>query len=1151
MILNRLQKGVMQSLSVNSVFTVGMPFSQYIFPALDDCRTFSPRLLASMLLKPVFGFKSLFFVLLCSILALLFWLPGNAYSKNQSSVYKAIDTARAAVGRSKMEEAQRQAAIEYLDAARADEREAETLNEQLTALRAEAADQPARMERLNKALATDRERELLEWSKRLPADADGETLEQLLEQERTIITDLRAQIGVAGTDLALVLSRPAQAADEITALHRRIEEQSTPIVAQSDEPAALFEARRLRRSSEQHRLQAMLELRLTEQDTATQRQSLHELALRELRYRLGLHEKRVEHLQQRITNRGRRELEALSEQLIKREQELAGDAFVLASAAVANRTMGAELIQQNEHLARDRAALASIEQAGEHIAVTLRDSRTRLDVGGTSERVGRWLWSERRQLETPARLELRLELIRNNLADLRLERIMLSEQQRGLLDMGAVARTLVRAHSQADEEGRSDKNIQNLLLPLLHKRTELLALLESLLQRRIAALEKSEQALQQQIQNAQELQQMLDRYLLWIPSHGVINGKWLQRLPDGLHDLIKPSRFTTVMTLSVQNFYQQPAPWLGSLLLILVLLELRRRAPVHIEALAANTYQIRKDSYQTTLKTLGWTLLAALPAPVTLALLGQLLQGVGNPGRFSHSLGQACVLLALPLLAVQLLRWISMERGLGHAHFRWTRQRRTALHYWLPRIAVVVLPLYFVSSLAFIRRLDLAIDVQARMAIMLSCVALAWALWRLLDVGRLWVIRGVVSEPSTLRKLLRVLLPALLLAVAILALTGYVYSAGMILQSLLASFSLIVMIAIGLGLLARWFLLGERRLMLHRLDERRLAAAHAAEESGEVIPEPEENITLEQVNTQTRRLLRALRLSLLALGLIWVWAAILPAITRLDEIALWHISEIGTDGVTIQQPITLMAVLSGIFTLVLTTVGARNLPGLIEISLLSHIRIDVASRYAITSVLRYAIVIGGTLVGLSFLGMRWSQLQWMAAALTVGLGFGLQEIFANFVSGIIVLFERPFRVGDVITVGDLSGRVTRIRTRATTVLDFDNKEIVIPNKTFITGQLINWTLTDTITRVVIRIGVTHGADVNKVRALLLQAAREDDRVLKEPEPSCWFLTFGAKSLDFELRVFVNTLNQRLEVQNALNTRIMVLFAEHGIEIAAT
>jgi potassium efflux system protein len=1102
-----------------------------------------------MLLKPLLNFKSFFYILWFSALVLPLLSPATAGAKTQPSVFNAIDTARTAIDRSKMEETQRQAAIDHLEAARAYEREAETLKERLTALRAETVDQPKRIERLQKALTINREQELLEWSKRIPADTDGETLEQFLEQERTVISDLRAQIDAVGTDLAQALSRPAQATDEITALRRRIEELSVPFLAQKDEPTVLFEARRLRRSGEQHQLQVTLELRLAEQDTATQRQNFYELTLRELRYRLGLHEKRVKHLQQRIANRGRNELESLVERLIKRERELAGAAAILASAATTNRAMGEELIQQNENLAHDRAALASIEGARERTAVALRDSRTRLDVGGASERVGRWLWSERRRLESLVRLENRLKLIRNDLADLRLERVVLSEQQRSLVDIDAVARTLTEARPETSDEGHAEENANNQLLPLLQKRAELLVLLEPLLQRRISALEKSEQTLQEQIQATEELQQMLDRHLLWIPSHSVIDADWLQRFPEGFLDLVKPSRLITTTKLGMRSFRQQPLIWLGSLLLMLVLLELRRRAPAHIEALAIDTYQIRKDSYQTTIKALGWTLLAALPGPVMLLLLGQLLQGIGDPGRFSHSVGQACMLLVIPLLAVQLLRWISIERGLGHAHFRWTRQRRAALRDGLPRIAVVVLPLYFIDSLAFIRKLDLAIDVQARVAIVLCCVGLAWSLWRLLDVGRLWVVRGETGESSKLRKLLRLFLPLLLLVIATLALAGYIYSAGMMLQSLLASFGVIVTIAIVQGMLSRWFLLGERRLMLQRLEERRAKTAQDSVVAGEVTAEPEENITLEQVNAQTRRLLRTLRLSLLALGLIWVWSGVLPAIARLDEIALWYFSDSGPDGITIQQPVTLMAVLLGIFTLILTTVGARNLPGLIEISLLSHISIDAASRYAITSVLRYAIVIGGTLVGFGFLGMRWSQLQWMAAALTVGLGFGLQEIFANFVSGIILLFERPFRVGDVITVGDLSGRVTRIRTRATTVLDFDNKEIVIPNKTFITGQIINWTLTDTITRVVIRVGVAYSADADKVRTLLLQAAREDERVLAEPEPSCWLLTFGASSLDFELRVFVNTVIHRLEVQNALNTRIMALFAEHGVEIA--
>jgi len=155
----------------------------------------------------------------------------------------------------------------------------------------------------------------------------------------------------------------------------------------------------------------------------------------------------------------------------------------------------------------------------------------------------------------------------------------------------------------------------------------------------------------------------------------------------------------------------------------------------------------------------------------------------------------------------------------------------------------------------------------------------------------------------------------------------------------------------------------------------------------------------------------------------------------------------------------------------------------------------------------------------------------------------------KFVSGLILLFERPFRVGDVISVADLTGRVTRIRTRATTILDFDNREIVVPNKSFITGQLLNWTLSDTSTRVTIKVGVAYGTDPDQVSRLLLEAAAAHPLVLRDPEPCSWFLAFGSSSLDFELRVFVGTVADRLQVQSELHRAIARLFAENGIEIA--
>ena len=181
--------------------------------------------------------------------------------------------------------------------------------------------------------------------------------------------------------------------------------------------------------------------------------------------------------------------------------------------------------------------------------------------------------------------------------------------------------------------------------------------------------------------------------------------------------------------------------------------------------------------------------------------------------------------------------------------------------------------------------------------------------------------------------------------------------------------------------------------------------------------------------------------------------------------------------------------------------------------------------------------------------MAWSQLQWLVAALGVGLGFGLQAIFANFVSGLIILFERPVRIGDTITLGALTGTVSKIRIRATTVTDFDRKEIIIPNQTFITDQLTNWSLSDTVTRVVLNYRVAYGSDQALVHRLLYQAAHENPRVLADPEPQVFFMAYGESTLEFELQVFVNALGDRLFATDELNCRVGELFAEHDINIA--
>jgi potassium efflux system protein len=174
--------------------------------------------------------------------------------------------------------------------------------------------------------------------------------------------------------------------------------------------------------------------------------------------------------------------------------------------------------------------------------------------------------------------------------------------------------------------------------------------------------------------------------------------------------------------------------------------------------------------------------------------------------------------------------------------------------------------------------------------------------------------------------------------------------------------------------------------------------------------------------------------------------------------------------------------------------------------------------------------------------------QWLVAALSVGLGFGLQEIFANLVSGIILLFERPIRVGDTVTIGDITGKVSRIQMRATTLIDADQKEHVVPNKTFITSQLVNWSLSDAITRLVLPVSIAYGSDVELAHKVMLDTVLSTPLILSEPVPSVLIVGFGENALNFSIRIFVSEVANRMPVTHDLYLRLEKALREHKIEI---
>jgi potassium efflux system protein len=346
----------------------------------------------------------------------------------------------------------------------------------------------------------------------------------------------------------------------------------------------------------------------------------------------------------------------------------------------------------------------------------------------------------------------------------------------------------------------------------------------------------------------------------------------------------------------------------------------------------------------------------------------------------------------------------------------------------------------------------------------------------------------------------------------------------------------------------RWLLMEERHVEFDRAKLRRNEIMEAREKNEEIPPLNENYINLQNISDQARVLLKTITV-IVFVSMCWAFLKnALPTLDILDSVVLWS-NDVTTSSGIISESITLKNIVFSTALITLCILAAYNLPGLLELLLLRHLTLSQGTSYAITSITKYILIVFSILSGASQLGLEWSKLQWLIAALGVGLGFGLQEIVANFVSGLIILFEKPIRIGDTVTIGGFTGNVTRIQIRATTISDWDRKEVIIPNKNFVTDQLINWSLTDPITRVVFKVGVAYGSDTQLAQQLLLEAAKAHPKVLKEPTPDAFFMAFGASTLDLELRLYVNSLSDRLAVTHEINQAIDSSFKAHNIEIA--
>jgi small-conductance mechanosensitive channel len=252
--------------------------------------------------------------------------------------------------------------------------------------------------------------------------------------------------------------------------------------------------------------------------------------------------------------------------------------------------------------------------------------------------------------------------------------------------------------------------------------------------------------------------------------------------------------------------------------------------------------------------------------------------------------------------------------------------------------------------------------------------------------------------------------------------------------------------------------------------------------------------------------------------------------------------QLGSATISVSAILTFVGVLAGTFLL------SALVRFLLEGEVFPRLQLPRGLPFTISTTVRYAIIFSGFALALGAAGIDLSRVTLLAGALGVGIGFGLQNLVSNFVSGLILLFERPVQVGDYVDVGSLVGEVRRIGMRSSTVLTAEGAEVVVPNADLISKSVINWTLSNRRRRIEIRVGVAYGSDPERVIELLLQAATDHPEALTDPAPAAYFVGFGDSSLDFTLHVWVARFEQGFSLQSAVRRAVARLLAGAGIEV---
>ncbi|MDF1826409.1 MAG: mechanosensitive ion channel [Verrucomicrobiales bacterium] len=640
--------------------------------------------------------------------------------------------------------------------------------------------------------------------------------------------------------------------------------------------------------------------------------------------------------------------------------------------------------------------------------------------------------------------------------------------------------------------------------------------------------------------------------VFWVRTSSVIGPREIRAIPAGFNYCYGPAR--------IREAGQQIANTPLAVYIILAVLALLLFLPrpfyyKSLEKLSRKKHHLASDKYTHTLWSLLLTLLIALPFPALMVAISLALSSQESASEWTHGVSRALRMTAGILYQFLFLIALCRKNGLAQTHFRWNadilhRTRRLAM-YFVPFLIISTFTLSLLTNEPNAGYLSGFGRIAALLFVVGGGTLLALLLHPTKGIAATIHRTSPGSVIGKLRNLWFVLAIAINAGLALLVVSGFLFTVILLVEQIEQSLSEILFAFVLYGMLFCWFAIRGRRIAKQDALEKRakkreeelarkaseeVVEEQAGEELIQMDLEEEEEVDLISVSEQFRNFLKFIVGTFFLLQLYEIWANFGPVVEVLSQTKL-------------PGGLSIVDVAFSILVIAITLSCIRNLPGILEILILSRIKVAPGTRSALITLGQYTITAIGGIVLFRNLGVDWAQFGWIAAALSVGLGFGLQEVVANFVSGIILLFERPIRVGDVVTVDGIDGAVSRIQIRATTITTWDRKEFIVPNKQFVTGTVLNWTRGNSINRILIPVGVAYGSNTEKARQILIDVATSHPLIMDDPPPFASFEEFGDSSLKIVLRSYLPDMDHRLATITNLHEEISRRFEEANIEIA--